>query len=170
MVKKQAANKKESEKDTQQQAPKAQFGIERIYLKDLSLECPLGAAVFSKTWQPKINLDINSSQSKLDEDLYEVVLKLTVTAKDDESDKTLYLVEIHQAGSFRATGLAGQELHQVLATVAPATLFPYARETIDSTVNKASLPPLRLAPINFDLLFAQAMRKRNQAAESETIQ
>ena len=169
MAKKQTEDTKEIEKDTQQ-APKVQFGIERIYLKDLSLESPLGAAAFSKAWKPRVNLDINSSQSKLDEDLYEVVLKLTVTTKDDDSDETLYLVEIHQAGSFRARGLAGQELQQVLATVAPATLFPYARETVDSIVNKANFPPLRLAPINFDLLFAQAIQKHKEGAESETVQ
>lgn len=150
-----------------------QFGIERIYIKDLSVECPQGPAAFGKPWKPRIDLDINNSQSKLADDLYEVVLRLTITAADNESDENFYLVEIQQAGTFRAAGMSEQDLRRVLATLAPSTLFPYARETVDSLVNKANFPPLRLAPINFDMLLAQAIQKQKQAEDSsntETVQ
>ena len=156
----------EEQTATNENAPKAQFGIERIYLKDLSLECPKGYEAFQKPWKPRVDLDINNSQNKLADDLYEVVLRLTVTAKDTDSDESIYLVEIHQAGTFRASGIPDAELRRVLSTVAPTTLFPYARETIDGLVTKANFPPLRLAPINFDMLLAQAVQRQKHAQES----
>lgn len=151
----------------QEKAPQPQFNIERIYLKDLSLECPKGYDAFIKQWKPRIDLDINNTQSKLADNLYEVVLRLTITAKDTDSDESIYLIEIQQAGSFRVAGIAEAELRRALSTVAPTTLFPYARETIDSLVTKANFPPLRLAPINFDMLLAQAIQRQKQAQESQ---
>lgn len=156
----------QQEAATEQTEQPAQFGIERIYLKDVSLECPQGALAFGKPWKPRINMDINNSQNKLADDVYEVVLKLTVTVQDDESSDNIFLVEIHQAGAFRVAGFPDQEVRRVLATVAPNTLFPYARETIDSLVVKANFPPLRLGPINFDALLAEAV-KRQQEAEQQ---
>lgn len=157
-----------------QQPQQAQVGIESIFVKDVSLECPQGAAAFGKPWQPKVNLDINNSQTKLADELYEVVLRLTVTVQDNESSDNLYLIEIHQAGVFRVTGLADQDLRRVLSTMAPATLFPYARETIDSLAGKANFPPLRLAPINFDALLAEAVKRQQEAEQNnegaETVQ
>lgn len=152
----------------QPQAPAAaQFGVERIYLKDISLECPQGAAAFGKDWKPRVNLDINNAQGKLAEDVYEVVLRLTITVQDNDSQENIYLIEIQQAGAFRVTGLQDQELRRVLATMAPATLFPYARETIDSLAVKANFPPLRLAPINFDALLAEAVKRQQEAEQAE---
>lgn len=157
----------EEQAAAQENAPKPQFGIERIYLKDLSLECPKGHDAFKLEWKPRIDLDINNSQTKLEDDLYEVVLRLTITAKNAETEESIYLIEIHQAGTFRASGIADAELRRVLSTVAPTTLFPYARESIDSLVTKANFPPLRLAPINFDLLLAQAIQRQKQAQENQ---
>lgn len=154
-------------KEPAAEAPSAQFSIERVYVKDLSLECPLGAKAFGKAWKPRVDLDINNTQTKLADDLYEVVLRLTITAKDNESEENIYLVEIHQAGTFKVAGLPEQELRRVLATLAPSTLFPYARETVDSLVVKANFPPLRLAPINFDMLLAQAIQRQKQAEKTE---
>jgi len=156
-----------------EQPQQAQIGIERIYLKDLSLECPQGAVAFGKPWNPRVNMDINNAQAKLADDVYEVVLRLTITLQDDKSEDNIYLIEIHQAGAFRITGLPEQEVRRVLATVAPTTLFPYARETIDSLVVKANFPPLRLAPINFDALLAEAVKRQQEAEQaegSETVQ
>ncbi len=154
-------------------AQQAHFGIDRIYLKDLSLECPQGSSAFSKPWKPRIDLDINSSQGKLSEDLYEVVLRLTVTTKEEESQDTLFLIEIHQAGTFRVKGLSDVDVRHALATAAPTALFPYARETIDSLAVRANFPPLHLAPINFDALLAQAVERQKRAeagAGTDTIQ
>jgi len=159
----------------QENAPQPQFNIERIYLKDLSLECPKGYDAFVKQWKPRIDLDINNTQTKLSDNLYEVVLRLTVTARDTDSDESIYLIEIQQAGSFRVAGIPEVDLRRALSTFAPTTLFPYARETIDSLVTKANFPPLRLAPINFDMLLAQAIQRQKKAEEAgvedkETIQ
>lgn len=159
---------------TEQAPQQAQFGIETIYLKDLSLECPQGAVAFTKAQKPKVNMDINNAQSKLADDVYEVVLRLTVTVQDNETDENIYLIEIQQAGIFRVKGIPDEDLRRVLATVAPTTLFPYARETIDSLVTKANFQPLRLAPINFDALLAEAVKRQQEAEQqaegTETVQ
>jgi preprotein translocase subunit SecB len=141
------------------------FAIDRIYVKDISLECPRGLEAF-KSWSPTINLDINTKQTQLQEGTHEVVLTLTVRARERESELTYFLVELQQAGLFRTANIAESELRRVLATIAPATLFPYARETIDGLVVKAGFPPLHLAPINFDALLKAAMDNR----QSETLQ
>lgn len=136
------------------QAQQQQFAIQRIYLKDTSLETPLGVSVFAGKWAPTIQLDVNTRVERVAEDLHEVVLSLTVTAKQD--DKVALLVEVQQAGIFACKGLVDEHLRHVLGTMCPEILFPYARETIDGLVVKASFPPLMLAPMNFDALYKQA--------------
>lgn len=158
----------EQEKTAGQSADTPQFAIERIYVKDVSLETPMGIEAFSK-WQPQINLDINTRHNKIDDSRYEVVLRLTVTAKQQDSEDSYFLIEIHQAGLFVAQNFPESELLRLLGTLAPATLFPYAREAIDSLAVKANFPPLRLAPINFDLLWQNAQAQKNSGA-SQTIQ
>lgn len=145
------------------------FAIDRIFVKDISLETPKGVDAFNTQWKPRVDLDINTSQNKLTDDRCEVVLRLTITVKDQESEEVFYLVEIKQAGVFLAKGFSENDMRRVLATAAPATLFPYARETIDGLVVKAGFPPLRLAPINFDALFQAAVQKQ-QNAQQETVQ
>lgn len=134
-------------------APK--FAVQRIYLKDLSFEMPLGPAVFQKQVKPEINQDISLSTIKLAEDNYEVELTITITVKD--GDDTIYLIEVHQAGIFAVQGVEGAQLAQLLNTLCPSTLFPYAREAIDSVVTKGSFPALLLPPVNFEALFAKAV-------------
>lgn len=145
-----------------------EFSIQRLYLKDLSFETPMGVAVFKESWKPKIHLDVNTKHEQLEGSVYEVVLSLTITAKVEEGDNTGFLVEVHQAGIFTCKGIEGEELRQVLSTVAPNILFPYAREVVDSSVTKASFPPLMLAPINFDALYQQAMQQQEQQAADAT--
>ncbi len=153
------------------EAPKQQFAVQRIYLKDLSFEAPQGAGAFSKQWQPKVDQELNIKTNKIKDDLYEVVLMMTVTVKLE--DETVFLIEVHQAGVFTAEGIEGQNLAQVLNTVCPNILFPYAREAIDNVVIKGSFPALMLPPVNFDALFAQAVARAQQeqqgAAASETV-
>ncbi len=140
-----------------------QFSIQRIYTKDISFETPNSPAIFTDKWEPQVNVDLNSSGTRLDEGLYEVTLSLTVTAKLGE--KTAYLVEVKQAGVFTLQSFSEQDLGGMLHSFCPNILFPYAREVISDLVSKGSFPQLLLAPINFDALYAQHLQKQQQAAE-----
>lgn len=144
-----------------------QFALKRIYVKDLSFEVPNSTETFAQqaAWQPKMNLDLNTTASKLDDDHHEVVLRLTLTATQD--DNTMYVVEIQQAGIFQASNF-GDNLHQLLGSVCPGILFPYAREAIDSVVVRGSFPPVMLSPINFDAFYQQAMERAQ--AEQQAAQ
>jgi preprotein translocase subunit SecB len=158
--------KKSTKKDENSQnteADKAQFSIRRIYLKDLSFETPQGAAAFQKQWKPKVNQDLNSKTNKIDEGIYEVSLRVTITMAD--GDDTIYLVEAEQAGLFTIQGFNEDQLPQVLNTTCPSILFPYLRETLDNVITRGSFPALMLPPINFDALFASAVQQA--AAEAE---
>ena len=150
-----------------EQSNEAQFVLQRIYIKDLSFESPKAPAGFRQQWKPQINLELNTSHEKLDDDNYEVVLSLTVTAKAKE-DQTIYIVEVQQAGVFLIKGLEKVELAQTLASFCPSVLFPYGREAVDSVVSKGSFPPLMLAPVNFDAIYEQA--KAQAEMEISTIQ
>lgn len=143
-----------------------QFALKRIYVRDLSFEVPNGAELFSGAgdWQPKMNLDLNTSTKPIDEQHYEVSLRITLTATHEE--KTAYVAEVQQSGVFLCNNF-GDNLHQLLGSVCPGILFPYAREAIDSVVTRGSFPAVMLAPINFDAFYQQAMEKaRAEAAES----
>jgi len=142
-----------------------EFALERIYVKDLSFESPRAPDVFRSAWQPQIQLDINTRTTPHAEERYEVVLTVTVDAKSDEG-QSLMIVEVQQAGVFRIRGLPEERLRRVLATHCPGILFPYVRESIDALVVKGGFPPLMLAPVNFDAMFDEAMkRQRDPGAE-----
>ncbi len=148
----------------QSEAVQGQFSLQRIYLKDLSFESPMGVEAFKQNWQPKINQDLNTNVNKVENDLYEVVLKLTVSAVIEE--KTVFLVEVQQAGLFVVRQLEPRQMAQIFNTICPQILFPYAREVIDSCAVKGSFPALAIPPINFDALFLRAMQQA-QAAQAE---
>lgn len=139
-----------------------QLLLERLYLKDASFESPRSPTVFTEDWRPEFKLDINTRTSGLGEDRYEVVLSGTLKALAGE--KTCYIVEIQQAGVFRVANVEPETLRRVLGTVCPATLFPYLRETVDSLVVKGAFPAVHLAPVNFDALFDEAMRRQAEQA------
>lgn len=141
-----------------------QFAIQRVYLKDVSFETPNSPAVFAVQWQPEVNVELNSGGNRLADDVYEVVLTITVTCK--VGDKTAYLVEVQQDGIFTIKGFDEATLGGMLGSYCPNVLFPYAREAIGSLVSKGSFPQLMLAPINFDALYAQHL-ERQQAAPAE---
>ena len=151
--------------DETTQQPAQQFGLQRIYVKDLSFETPQGVEVFRQAWKPRVNLEMNTRQTRIDENNFEVVLTLSVTASQEE--KTAFLVEVQQAGIFTVSGLPEPQMRQVLATVCPSILFPYAREAIDNLVTRGSFPPIMLAPVNFDLLYAQALKQAQEKAQGE---
>ncbi|MFC3152338.1 protein-export chaperone SecB [Litoribrevibacter euphylliae] len=146
-----------------EQPQNAGFALQRIYLKDFSFESPRAPQVFQSQWKPQVHMDLNTGNAKVGDDLYEVVLTITLTAKQD--DEVALLVEIKQAGIFAIQGLEGPRLAHALGAFCPNILFPYARETIDSMVTKGSLPPFMLAPVNFDAIFAEAMQRKQQEAD-----
>lgn len=143
-----------------------QFTLQRIFLKDLSFESPGAPKVFTDEWKPSMNVDLNTRSGVISGDNYEVVLTVTITTKINE--ETVYLIEVQQAGIFLVRGIAGEGLRRLLATVCPSTLFPYARETIDSVVSRGTFPAVMLAPVNFDALFQQALRQAEAEAAAPT--
>lgn len=152
--------------DAGSEEPKSvQVALQKLYLKDASFECPKGHKAFSGQWAPKINLDLNLTQSVVDEKHIETLLSLTVTATNDE--ETAFLVEVHQAGIFLADGLNDQQKQQIANTFCPNTLFPYAREAVDGLVSRGGFPPLMLAPINFDALYQQQLAKAQAEQEAQ---
>jgi len=148
---------------TEAEKEQAQFSIQRIYVKDVSFESPQGVAAFQKQWKPKVSQDMNSRTNKIDDDLYEVVLRVTITMTDGED--TIYLAEVEQAGLFTIKGFTEQQMPQVINTTCPSILFPYLRETIDNIITKGGFPALMLPPINFDALFASAVQQATEEAK-----
>ena len=141
-------------------APDKTIGIQKIYMKDFSFESPGTPDVFAAAdWTPKTNLNLRSSHTKKDNDNHEVVLTITVETKFE--DKTVFLVELQQAGLFHITGYEGEEFSAIIGSFCPNVLFPYARETIATAVGKGGFPEFLLQPINFDALY---MQSRQQAA------
>jgi preprotein translocase subunit SecB len=145
-------------------AGEQQFAIEKIYIKDASLESPNSPAIFTTKWEPEINLQLASAAKQIDDKAYEVVLTITVTAKLGE--KNAYLAELQQAGIFSLHGFQGNELGALLGSYCPGVLYPYAREALYSLINKGGFPPLYLAPINFDAMWAQQQMEKAQAMEA----
>jgi len=147
------------------------FAMQRIYLKDLSFETPMGVEAFQREVKPQIGQELSTKIEQLDETHFEVVMTLTITVKD--KDDVVFLIEVHQAGIFMVKGLEKAQMAHVLNVLCPATLYPYAREVVDNVVVKGTFPALMLPPVNFDALFAQALAERKakqdeQTSESET--
>ncbi|MEK9713648.1 MAG: protein-export chaperone SecB [Thalassolituus sp.] len=148
----------------------AKFALQRIYTKDVSFEAPNSPAAFTKAWKPEVKLDLNTNGRKVDEQHYEVAVKVTLTAKNE--GETAFLVELVQCGLFAAVNIPEQQLGPMLGAMCPNILFPYLRENIDNLVTKGGFPALMLAPINFDALYQQRVKEaqaaQQQAAEQPT--
>lgn len=142
-----------------QQADK-QISIQKIYVKDFSFESPNSPTVFTTgDWSPKTSLNLRSSHTQIEGDQSEVVLTITVEAKHE--DKTLFLIELHQAGLFQISGYEEKEFGVVIGSFCPNVLFPYARESISGMISKGGFPEFLLQPINFDALYAQSQQQRD---------
>jgi preprotein translocase subunit SecB len=142
----------------------AQVNVQKIYVKDASFEAPSAPHIFQEQGQPQIQLNLNQVVNTLAEGVYEVVLAITVTCKIGE--KNAYLAEVKQAGVFALTGLDQANLHGVLGTFCPNTLFPYARQAISELVLAGGFPPFLLQPINFEQLYVEQMRRRSAEAQA----
>lgn len=136
------------------------FTIEKIYVKDLSLEIPNAPQVFLGRDQPNMEVQLHTGAERVDEGIYEAVLTVTVTAK--AGDKTLFLVEAAQAGIFQIRNLPEEDMSPVLGVACPNILFPYVRETISDLVVRAGFPQLLLAPVNFEAMYQQRMQQEQE--------
>src|SRR5689334_17853629 len=144
------------------------FGIEKIYVKDLSLEVPGGPQAFMQSEPPQLEVQITQQSQRINELLFEVTLVVTVTAKT--GDKTLFLVEASQAGVFQIRNVPESDLGPVLGIVCPNVLFPYARETVSDLVSRAGFPPVLLAPVNFETLHQQRAAQAAASSGSPRIE
>jgi len=133
------------------------FSIDKIYIKDLSLENPGAPQSFKLQEVPQIEVGLRTSGDQIDPDIYESVLTITLTAK--VGDRTLFLVEASQAGIFTIRGVPPDQIQGALAVACPTVLFPYIRETLADAVARAGFPPVHLAPINFETLYAQQLQQ-----------
>jgi preprotein translocase subunit SecB len=148
---------------TNENEEEAQFGLQKIYVKDISFEIPHSPMVFQEEWEPTVNMDIANTASKVADDIYEAVLSVTLTVTSAE--KTMYLIEAQQAGIFHIAGLPNDAISKMLATTCPNIIFPFVRELISDMVMRGGFPQLLLAPVNFDALYAQ--KAEQEAAQQD---
>jgi preprotein translocase subunit SecB len=139
------------------------ISVAKIYTKDFSFESPLAPSVFNTDkWSPKTDLNLRSAHTEIGAGVHEVVLTITVEAKD--GDKTIFLVELQQAGLFELKGYDDTERSAITGSYCPGILFPYAREAIGSAIQKGGFPEFVLQPINFDALYMQSQQQAADAA------
>jgi len=144
-------------------APERQVILQKIFVKDVSLEVPNAPSVFTREYKPEIDVQLNNAVYNLDNDTHQVLLTVTVTAKQDNN--TTFLVEVHQAGIFTVTGFEStEERDAVLGAYCPNLLFPYARETVSDLVQRGGFPQFLLQPVNFDALYHQQHEQSQQAS------
>lgn len=145
---------------SQQQGDEQQFHVQKVYLKDASFETPNSPGIFTNDWDPKINVELNTRGERVSDEVMEVIVTVTVTAKLQET--TAYLCEVQQAGIFTVKGIQGENLNALLGSYCPQILFPYAREAVSDLVAKGGFPQMLLAPVNFDALYAQQRSQQQQ--------
>lgn len=142
------------------------FNIEKIYVKDLSLEIPHAPEIFLERETPQIDVQLNTQTAVIEGDVYEVMITNTVTAKVGE--KVMFLIEAKQAGIFRLSNLPSEDVEPVLAVMCPNILFPYLRELVSNVAVRAGFAPVMLNPVNFDMLYQQHKQEQAQAAVTTT--
>ena len=141
--------------NTQTTAGGVQITLQTVYLKDCSYESPNGPRLpTNQNWEPKFQLNMNTSGDEIGTDVREVLLTITLEAKQGE--QTLYLVEVKQAGVFTIVGASADDMKRLIGSFCPSVLFPYAREAISDLVVKGGFPNFLLPLVNFDALLAQA--------------
>jgi preprotein translocase subunit SecB len=149
--------------EPEQNVPGVQVSLQTVYLKDCSYESPNGPRMpTNQTWEPKFQLNMNTSAEELSPEVREVLLTVTVEAK--QGDVTLYLVEVKQAGLFSITGASMEDLKRLIGSFCPSVLFPYAREVVSDLISKGGFPGFLLPLVNFDALFAQASQAPQPAS------
>lgn len=145
------------------------FNIEKLYVKDLSLEIPHAPAIFLERENPQIDLQLQTQAAAVEDGVFDVTVTITVTAKLPEKDKVMFLIEAKQAGIFQIRNLPAAEMETVLAVVCPNILYPYLREVVSNTAVRAGFAPVMLNPINFESIYQQQKQQaqaQGQAAEA----
>ncbi|HUJ87760.1 MAG TPA: protein-export chaperone SecB [Burkholderiales bacterium] len=135
------------------------FQIEKIYVKDLSLEIPNAPQVFMQAEQPQLEVQIDNGAAQFGEGMFEVTVSVTVTARAGE--RTIFLAEAVQAGIFAVRNVSQADLDPLLAVGCPAILYPYLRETVSDLVTRGGFPPVLLAPVSFEALYAQRSQRQS---------
>ncbi|HBN53541.1 protein-export chaperone SecB [Stenotrophomonas sp. MYb238] len=143
------------------------FTVEKIYVKDVSFESPNSPTIFNENVQPDLQLNLNQKVQRLSENAFEVVLGVTLTCK--AGDKTAYVAEVEQAGVFGLIGLEPQAIDVLLGTQCPNILFPYVRSMVSDLIQAGGFPPFYLQPINFEGLYAETLRQRQQQADGTSL-
>ncbi len=152
-------------KSTNGDAPERHVALQKIYVRDASVEVPDGPRIFTRDYKPEVNVDLNTRIQGLDNDNHQVLLTVTVTAK--QGDATAYIVGVQQAGVFRVQGFDDEaERGHVLGAYCPSMLFPFARETVADMIQRAGFPHFLLQPVNFDALYRQHQQRGEGAAEA----
>ncbi|MHC9083657.1 protein-export chaperone SecB [Luteimonas sp. RIT-PG2_3] len=147
------------------QANGPQFSVEKIYVKDVSFESPKAPQSFNEQAQPQLNMNLNQRVQRLGENAYEVVLAITLTCSVGEGEgNTIYVAEVQQAGVFGLAGFEPNVIDALLGTQCPNVLYPYARQLIGELIQAGGFPPFLLQPINFDALYAEGLRQRQDQA------
>ena len=141
----------------------ASFNIEKLYVKDLSLELPNAPQVFMQTESPQLDVQIHNESQPVTDTLYEVVVTATVTAKAGE--KTMFLAEVAQAGLFSIVNVPAEELEPLLGIGCPTILYPYVREAISDLVTRGGFPPVVLAPVSFEALYMQRQQEEGKGQQ-----
>ena len=144
------------------------FGIEKIYVKDISVEVPNAPEIFLEREAPQVEIQLNSAGRGLGDGAFEVLLTVTVTAKLGE--KTVFLVEVGQAGIFRILNVPNEQIEPLIAVACPNILFPYARETVSDAVTRAGFSPVVLQPVNFEAMYMQRLQEQAPAPTEVPIQ
>ncbi len=144
------------------------FGIEKLYVKDLSVEVPNAPEIFLERDQPQVEIQLNTGGRGVGEGVFEVVLTVTVTAKLGE--KTVFLVEVGQAGIFRIMNVPEEQIEPLIAVACPNILFPYAREAVSDAVTRAGFQPIVLQPVNFEGMYMQRLQEQAGAPAEASIQ
>jgi preprotein translocase subunit SecB len=143
-----------------------QFSVEKIYVKDVSFESPKAPNVFTEQGQPQLNMNLNQRVQRLGDNVFEVVLGVTLTCTAGEGEgNTVYVAEVQQAGVFALAGFEANVADALLGTQCPNVLYPYARQMISDLIQAGGFAPFLLQPINFDALYAESLRQREQQGD-----
>jgi preprotein translocase subunit SecB len=142
------------------------FNIEKLYVKDLSLEVPNAPAIYLERENPQIDLQMQTQASSVEEGIFEVTITVTVTVKLPEKDKVMFLIEAKQAGIFQIRNIPAEEMETVLAAVCPNILYPYLREVVSDVSVRAGFAPVLLNPVNFDVLYKQQKQQAQAGADA----
>lgn len=142
------------------------FNMDKIYVKDLSLEIPHAPQIFLERENPQIEVQLHTSASVVEEGVFEVTVTSTVTARVGE--KVMFLIEVKEAGIFTVRNLPEAEMEPVLAVMCPNILFPYLREVVSDLSVRAGFAPVMLNPINFEGLYQQQKQQQAEAAAATT--